>query len=681
MDEEPEDLIAAALDLHQSGQTDAAEEAYRAILETHPTAPTPLYLLSLILMETERHAEAGSRLRALVALRPRNPAARVSLARLLLLKGASVEARLHLEAALSAHPDDPEALCEFARLLIGQGDGASAEPVALHATTVAPELAEAWRLLGAARMQGRGREAEAVAAYRQALVFEPDSVPGRAGLAFALLAVGDPLAALDVCLEDEDVALLLPRGLAEVRSGRFAEGAGTLERVLTHSDGSTTALMALAKAYSELKDRERAVDCLRRAIAIDPSLAEAHTLLSSVYVLMEDADAAEAAARAALALDPDQMTATQNLAAVIEGKGDGEAARALREELYRRTRVVVEPARAPELTVLLLLTGGPGSVPHRDLLPRARYSKINWFIEYAEPGDADRLPPFDVVFNAVGDADMAGRALGPTQAFLAAYPGPILNAPDRVMKTHRSDASILFAGINHLVTPKAVRLTAGAVAKLGVAALAKQFGLAPPLLIRPVGGHGGQGLKLVQTEAELAAFVSQPGQDLYLTQFYDFRSADGWCRKYRMIFVDRRPFAYHLAISTSWLIHYETARMQADDGRLDEERRFLADPQAVLGDAAYGALSEVGRRLDLDFAGVDFALLPNGDALIFEANATMLVHAEDEDGPFAHKNPTVAAICSAFQAMARAKARPRRRASPEAESAHRQDLQGGRAHG
>ena len=33
------------------------------------------------------------------------------------------------------------------------------------------------------------------------------------------------------------------------------------------------------------------------------------------------------------------------------------------------------------------------------------------------------------------------------------------------------------------------------------------------------------------------------------------------------------------------------------------------------------------------------------------------------------------------QAMARAKARPRRDASPNAESAHRQDLQGGRAHG
>ena len=680
MDEEPEDLIAAALDLHQSGQTDAAEAAYRAILEAHPTAPTPLYLLSLILMETERHAEAGSRLRALVALRPRNPAARVSLARLLLLRGAAVEARLHLEAALSAHPDDPEALCEFARLLIGQGDAAAAEPVAEHATNVAPELAEAWRLLGAARMQARGREAEAVAAYRQALVFEPDSGPGRAGLAFALLAVGDPLAALDACLE-EDEALLLPRGLAQVRLGRFAEGVETLEQVLTHSAGSTTALMALAKAYSELKDRERAVACLQRAIAIDPGLAEAHTLLSSVYVLMEDADAAEAAARAALALDPDQMTATQNLAAVIEGKGDAEAARALRKDLYRRTRVVVEPAPAPDLTVLLLLTGGPGSVPHRDLLPKARYSKINWFIEYAEPGDAEGLPPFDVVFNAVGDADMAGRALGPTQAFLEAFPGPILNAPDRVMKTHRSDASILFAGINHLVTPRAVRLTAGAVAKLGVATLAKQFDLAPPLLIRPVGGHGGQGLKLVQTEAELAAFVGQTGQDLYLTQFYDFRSADGWCRKYRMIFVDRRPFAYHLAISTSWLIHYETARMQADDGRLDEERRFLADPQAVLGAAAFGALSEVGRRLDLDFAGVDFALLPNRDALIFEANATMLVHAEDEDGPFAHKNPTVAAICSAFQALVHAKARPRRDASPEAESAHRQDLQGGRAHG
>jgi hypothetical protein len=36
---------------------------------------------------------------------------------------------------------------------------------------------------------------------------------------------------------------------------------------------------------------------------------------------------------------------------------------------------------------------------------------------------------------------------------------------------------------------------------------------------------------------------------------------------------------------------------------------------------------------------------------VFEANATMLTHPEDPDGPLAHKNPAVRRIIDAFQAM------------------------------
>ena len=59
------------------------------------------------------------------------------------------------------------------------------------------------------------------------------------------------------------------------------------------------------------------------------------------------------------------------------------------------------------------------------------------------------------------------------------------------------------------------------------------------------------------------------------------------------------------------------------------------------------------QRLDLDYCGVDFSLLPDGRVLVFEANATMLVHPEPENGPLAHKNPAVATICEAFQALLR----------------------------
>ena len=42
-------------------------------------------------------------------------------------------------------------------------------------------------------------------------------------------------------------------------------------------------------------------------------------------------------------------------------------------------------------------------------------------------------------------------------------------------------------------------------------------------------------------------------------------------------------------------------------------------------------------------------MLPDGRALLFEANATMLAHPEAPEGPLAHKNAPVARIVEAFQ--------------------------------
>ena len=118
-----------------------------------------------------------------------------------------------------------------------------------------------------------------------------------------------------------------------------------------------------------------------------------------------------------------------------------------------------------------------------------------------------------------------------------------------------------------------------------------------------------------------------------------------------MIFVDGQAFPYHLAIANDWLVHYGAAQMEDDAARQAEERRFLEDPAASLGKPALAAIVEVGRRLGLDYAGIDFSVLPDGRAVVFEANATMLVHPEEADGEFAYKNPHAARIFAAFQTM------------------------------
>ena len=187
-----------------------------------------------------------------------------------------------------------------------------------------------------------------------------------------------------------------------------------------------------------------------------------------------------------------------------------------------------------------------------------------------------------------------------------------------------------WTGIDGLVVPPVHRCAFGQAILRGC--------VTAPFLLRPSGSHGGAGLRRIES---WDSFDEPAACDAawYVSPFVDSRGADGFYRKYRMAFVDRRPFAYHLAISRDWLVHYFSADMQAHAWKLAEEAAFLADPRSALGPRAYDAIEAVGNRLDLDFCGIDFTLLPDGRALVFEANATMLIHPESDTGNLTWQEP------------------------------------------
>ena len=81
-------------------------------------------------------------------------------------------------------------------------------------------------------------------------------------------------------------------------------------------------------------------------------------------------------------------------------------------------------------------------------------------------------------------------------------------------------------------------------------------------------------------------------------------------------------------------------------------------PRGRAGARGLAAVEAIGRRLDLDYAGLDFTVLPDGRVLVFEANATMLVHLHDAEGDFPYKHALVPRILEAFEAMLSAWPRP-----------------------
>ena len=170
--------------------------------------------------------------------------------------------------------------------------------------------------------------------------------------------------------------------------------------------------------------------------------------------------------------------------------------------------------------------------------------------------------------------------------------------------------------------------------------------------MRSLGFHTGQHFVRLECRDDLPnALAALPGDELLAIECLDARGADGMARKYRVMFIDGVCYPLHLAISADWKVHYFTAAMAADPVHRQEEARFLDAMPDVLGPRAVAALAELCRRLQLDYAGVDFALAPDGSVLLFEANATMAIVPPNPDPIWDYRRPAIDAVQSAAQHM------------------------------
>jgi tetratricopeptide (TPR) repeat protein len=355
-----------------------------------------------------------------------------------------------------------------------------------------------------------------------------------------------------------------------------------------------------------------------------------------------------------LALDPNVAVACQNLAAIYAGEGNTALAEVYRERAYGIQRVFVEETAGWTRSVLILCAGkSTGNVPFEALFPGARNRRIKYAIDYADNDEDAQLPAFDLVFNAIGDPDIAAPLGGRLARFEAQCSRPLLNPNSAITRTSRHKLPALLDGLDDVQTAPCVRYERPGEAEdlKALASLLADHAVTFPLLARPVAAHGGDGLILCDTIETLESRLSTQAGAQYLTAFRDCQSADGFYRKYRVIYVDRRPLPYHLVISPHWIAHYFSAEMESHAWKLDEERRFLQDPRAALGERAMNAIEAIGQRLDLDYGGIDFTLLPDGQVFVFEANATMLAHYERGSGVLAHKNQHVQHIVDAFEHM------------------------------
>jgi len=374
-------------------------------------------------------------------------------------------------------------------------------------------------------------------------------------------------------------------------------------------------------------------------------------LVATGYFMKGDYVTAEKWYRLVLMLNERIAEVHQNMVVIHEHFDRDEQAEACRTQAYQLQRIFVEPVINPIRRVLILCVGrSKGNIPYEALLAQS-VQRIKYIIDYATDAEDAQLPRYDLVLNAIGEPDVAAPLMPRLKQFLKVCDRPVMNHPVSVMRTQRHLLPELMAGIANVQVADCIRIDAGHVSDSELSQILNSKQISFPVLIRPTGTHGGTGLvKCDDIEALTAQRQAIVGA-CYVCRYIDFVSVDGYYRKYRMIYVDRRPYPYHLGISRQWMVHYYTAEMEEHPWKIAEEQLYLQEPSRVMGEKAMNALMQIGQRLNLEYAGIDFTMMQDGTLLIFEANATMLVHKVNQEGVLAHKNGYVQAIANAFETM------------------------------
>jgi tetratricopeptide (TPR) repeat protein len=303
----------------------------------------------------------------------------------------------------------------------------------------------------------------------------------------------------------------------------------------------------------------------------------------------------------------------------------------------------------PDFRILALYAPFGGNMPTEFLFGNADYETNTLALLTSSQVDAELLKPgIDAVVNLISDADQALDVL-PIAADLTKRLGkPSINDPDKILRTTRDAVAELLQGIPGCRVPGIIRLEAAP--DRSAAARDAALTLPLPVLARAAGTHGGDDFDRFDDIAGLTGFLAaRPGEDCYLIEYIDYRSAGGHFRKYRFIFVGADILPYHLAIGGDWKLHHDSTDMGEHPWMQQEELAFLAGPGTVFSDRNYQALRTIRDRIGLDFFGIDCALDASGDLVVFEVNASMLVH--DQNASFPYKGPFVRNIKLAFDAM------------------------------
>lgn len=311
---------------------------------------------------------------------------------------------------------------------------------------------------------------------------------------------------------------------------------------------------------------------------------------------------------------------------------------------------------ASGLRILVIM--GPGNLmANAPLDCLLEGSDVDVYILYISLGLASPkwIPEHDLLFCAVNQSEYNDPLLQHMEKILVEWPRPVVNAPAAIRRMSRDGAWAWLKSLPGLIMPQTVRIERTGLEQLARGETSLNCLLESaifPIILRPVDSHAGHSLVKCESPADIITYLNTQTEAIfYLAPFVDYRSADGQYRKYRIMLVDGKPYACHLAISDDWMIHYLNAGMEDSAQKRAEEASFMADFDEGFARRHAETFQALADQVGLAYFGIDCAETPNGKLLAFEVDVGMVVHDMDPIDLYPYKKPQMQKVFAAFRQM------------------------------
>ncbi len=264
--------------LMQRGEVEEATACLRQALEVDPDYVEARLALAQALQRLERDDESIAAYQVVLEAAPDHTMAHHGLATILCRKHREVEAIQHFQIVLEREPEYVAAMRGMAGALMSAGRPAEAVVCCRQALDVDPDNIDARLALGLA-LQRLEHDDEAMEAFRAVIEVDPDRAMAHNGLAMILCrkqreAEAIPHFESALAREPEHVRSMAGMASALVTLGRATEAVALCHKAIATRPDYAPAISVLGRALAEVGNIEEAMAAARRAVALDPDRPE-----------------------------------------------------------------------------------------------------------------------------------------------------------------------------------------------------------------------------------------------------------------------------------------------------------------------------------------------------------------------------------------------------------------------